>query len=228
MKCKRSSDGRKFDHHTLHVMRQQAIRAVCEGQTATSVAAAFGLNVRTVFSWLAKYSDGGEDALLTKPIPGRPAKVSDEEMRWIAQAVRDHTPQQFGLVYGLWTLSLIAKLINRQFGKSLSLAAVSRIMKLLGFSAQKPLYQAWQKDAAMVRRWETETYPQIKAQARSSGATVYFADEAGIQSDYHTGTTWAPVGETPVVEVTGLRFSLNMISAVSPLGDFRFMVHDGQ
>jgi transposase len=103
-----------------------------------------------LFTWLAKYSDGGEKAFLAKPIPGRPPKVSDEEMRWIAQAVRYHAPQQFELEYGLWTLSLIAELINRQFGKSLSLAAVTRIMKLLGFSAQKPLYQAWQQDAAMV------------------------------------------------------------------------------
>ena len=30
-----------------------------------------------------------------------------------------------------------------------------------------------------------------------------------------------------MVEVTGRRFSLNMISAVSPRGEFRFMVHDG-
>ena len=186
-------------------MRQQAIKAVREGQTATSVAATFGLNVRTVFTWLAKYSDGGEQALLAKPIPGRPPKVSDEEMQWIAQAVKDHTPQQFELEYGLWTLSLIAKLIDRQFDKSMSLAAVSRIMKLLGFSAQKPLYQAWQQDAAMVRHWETETYPEIKTQARLAGATVNFVDEAGIRSDYHTGTTWAPVGETPVVAVTGRR-----------------------
>ncbi|MDQ1315631.1 MAG: hypothetical protein QG662_1740 [Pseudomonadota bacterium] len=29
------------------------------------------------------------------------------------------------------------------------------------------------------------------------------------------------------MEVTGRRFSLNMISAVSPRGDFRFMLHDG-
>jgi transposase len=227
MKCKRTSDGRKLDHHTLQVMRQQAIKAVREGRTATSVAAAFGLNVRTVFTWLAKFSEGGEEALLAKPIPGRPPKVSDEEMRWIAQAVRDHTPQQFELKYGLWTLPLIAKLIDRQFGKSMSLAAVSRIMKLLGFSAQKPLYQGWQQDAAMGRHWETEAYPEIKAQARVAGATVYFADEAEIRSDYHTGTTWAPVGETPEVAVTGRRFSLNMISAVSPRGDFRCMVHEG-
>lgn len=128
---------------------------------------------------------------------------------------------------GPWTLSLIAELIHRQFDKKLSLASVSRVMKLLGFSAQKPLYQAWQQDATLVRQWEMETYPQIRAEARAVGATLYFANESGIRSDYHTGTTWAPRGQTPVVGVTGRRFSLNMISAVSPRGEFRFMVHDG-
>lgn len=59
------------------------------------------------------------------------------------------------------------------------------------------------------------------------GATIYFADESGIRSDYHTGTTWAPQGQTPVVSSTGRRFSLNMISAVSAQGEFRFMLHEG-
>ena len=66
-----------------------------------------------------------------------------------------------------------------------------------------------------MRTWEAETYPAIRAEARALGATIYFADESGMRSDYHTGTTWGPIGETPVVEVTGRRFSLNMISAVS-------------
>lgn len=227
MKCKRSSDGRAIDHHSLQVMRQQAIKAMREGQSAASVAAAFGVNVRSVYRWLADFANGGQNALLAKPISGRPPKVSAEEMRWLAQAIRDHSPLQYKFDFGLWTLSLIAELIRRQFDKRLSLASVSRIMKLLGFSAQKPLYQAWQQDAALVRQWERDTYPAIRAQARAAGATIYFADESGIRSDYHTGTTWAPRGQTPVVEVTGRRFSLNMISAVSPRGDFRFMVHDG-
>ena len=227
MKCKRSSDGRKLDHHTLQVMRQQAVKAAREGATVASIAAAFGVSTRTVFSWLAQFAEGGQNALLAKPIPGRPPKISAEEMRWIAQAVRDNSPQQFKFEFGLWTLSLISELIKRQFGKSLALASVSRVMKLLGFSAQKPLYQAWQQDTQLVHEWETKTYPAIKAQARVQGATIYFADEAGIRSDYHTGTTWAPVGQTPVVEVTGRRFSFNMISAVSPRGEFRFMIHEG-
>jgi len=227
MKCKRSSDGRAIDHYSLQVMRQQAIKARACMKGVSSVAAAYGINVRSVFRWLADFANGGQNALLAKPIPGRPPKVSEEEMRWLAKAVRENTPLQYKFAFGLWTLSLIATLIEREFGKKLSLASVSRIMKLLGFSAQKPLYQAWQQDATLVRAWEAEIYPAIRAEAKAKGATIYFADESGIRSDYHAGTTWAPVGETPVVEVTGRRFSLNMISAVSPRGDFRFMLHDG-
>lgn len=227
MKCKRESDGRKIDHHCLQVMRQQAVKAVKSGQTVESVATAFGVSKRAVFGWLAKFAEGGQNALLAKPVPGRPPKISAEEMRWIAQTVKDNTPQQLKFEFGLWTLSLIGELIKRQFGKSLALASVSRVMKLLGFTVQKPLYQAWQQDPVLVRQWEVEIYPAIKAQAKAAGATIYFADESGIRSDYHTGTTWAPCGQTPVVSVTGRRFSFNMISAVSPRGDFRFMIHEG-
>jgi transposase len=227
MKCKRTSDGRRLDHVTLQAMRQQALKAIRDGLDVPSVAAAYGVNIRSVYRWLADFANGGHNALLAKPIPGRPPKITAEQMQWLAQAVRDHTPLQFKFDFGLWTLSLIAALIKRQFGQKLSLSSVNRIMKLLGFTAQKPLYQAWQQDAELVRQWETKTYPGIQAQARAEGATIYFADESGLRSDYHTGTTWAPKGQTPVIEATGARFGLNMISAVSPRGEFRFMVHEG-
>lgn len=227
MKCKRATDGRKHGRAALPVMRQQAVRAVRAGQSVPSVAAAYGVNVRSVFRWLADFANGGQNALLSRPIPGRPPKVSAEQMRWLAGAVRDRTPQQFQFAFGLWTLSLIAALIEREFGHRLSLASVSRIMRLLGFSVQKPLYQAWQQDATLVRAWETELYPALRARAQARGATIYFADESGIRSDYHSGTTWAPVGQTPVVTVTGRRFGLNMLSAVSRQGEFRFMLHEG-
>ena len=49
-----------------------------------------------------------------------------------------------------------------------------------------------------------------------------------MRSDHHSGTTWAPVGQTPVVEKTGARFSANMISAISPRGQLRFMTFNGK
>lgn len=227
MKCKRSSDGRALDHHTLQVMRQQAVKAIRAGQTVQSVAAAFGVNERSVFRWLAAFTRGGQDALLAKPIPGRPSTLSAEDLSWIATAVRDHTPQHFKFESGLWTLSLIRHLIKRQFKKEFSVSSVHRIMKKLGFSAQRPLYQAWQQDPTQVHVWQTKTYPEIRSEAKRAEATIYFGDESGIRSDYHVGTTWAPQGQTPVVQATGQRFSLNMISAVATQGEFRFMLYEG-
>ena len=55
---------------------------------------------------------------------------------------------------------------------------------------------------------------------------IFFGDESNLRSDAHRGTTWGIKGETPVVAKTGRRFSLNLISAVSPMGELRFMVTD--
>jgi transposase len=65
------------------------------------------------------------------------------------------------------------------------------------------------------------------AQAKAAGGTVFFVDEAGVRSEYHAGTTWAPVGQTPAVRATGARFGLNMISAISAKGALRFSVLAG-
>jgi transposase len=78
-----------------------------------------------------------------------------------------------------------------------------------------------------VTRWKAETYPAIRAEAARVGATIYFADEAGVRSDDHAGTTWAPVGRTPVVATTGDRFGINLISAVAAKGALRFAAYEG-
>jgi hypothetical protein len=82
------------------------------------------------------------------------------------------------------------------------------------------------KTRAKTERWRSEVYPQIRARAASEGAEIFFADEAAVRTDFHTGTTWAPIGQTPVVESTGARRPVMMISAVSPKGKPRFMVHE--
>lgn len=227
MKCKRDSDGRELDHVALQALRMQAIKAVKNGQTVQSVANAYGLNIRTVFRWLSHFASGGQRALQARPIPGRPPLLNTQEMAWVAKAVRDTTPQQYRLEFALWTLPIIGELIHHKFGKQLSRSAVGRVMRLLGFTPQKPLYRASQRDPILVERWRDEEFPDIAAQAKRAGATIYFQDESSIRSDYHTGATWAPAGKTPVIETTGRRFSLSMLSAVSGRGDFRFMIHQG-
>jgi DDE superfamily endonuclease len=59
-------------------------------------------------------------------------------------------------------------------------------------------------------------------------AGIFFEDEAGLRTDHHAGTTWGPVGQTPVVIKTGERKSISMVSAISPRGELRFRVQEGR
>lgn len=47
-------------------------------------------------------------------------------------------------------------------------------MKLLAFTAQKPLYQVWLQDAVLVRTWKQETFPAIRREAKAAGVMVFF------------------------------------------------------
>jgi len=109
----------------------------------------------------------------------------------------------------------------------LSLTSIGRLLAQLGLTCQKPLFRAYQQNPSLVEQWLTKEYPRIRAMAKREGAEIFFEDESGVRSDFHSGTTWAPRGKTPVVRVTGQRFSLNMISAISPKGSLRFMVVRG-
>jgi len=123
---------------------------------------------------------------------------------------------------------MIRELIRDQFGVRLSDVSVGRLLRKLGLSPQRPLRKAYQRDEEKIKAWRKKAYPEIQKLAKRQGATIYFGDEASVRSDTHSGTTWAPVGETPVVETTGARFSINMVSAVSAQGQMRFMTFEGR
>ena len=73
---------------------------------------------------------------------------------------------------------------------------------MMWLSPQLPLYRAYQQDPERVAEWKKSAYPKIRKLASEEGASIFFADEASIRTDHHAATTWAPVGQTPVVITT--------------------------
>jgi transposase len=223
----RDDDGRKLDHKTLQQLRIRAIRQVEQGAHPEDVAAALGMTRGAVYAWLAKYCEGGLEALKARPVPGRPPKLTGAQLARLYTLVVGNDPRQLRFAFALWTRAMVRELVRREFGVRLSEVSVGRLLRKLGLSPQRPLYRAYQQNPEAVARWKAETYPQLRAQAAQVGATIYFADEAGVRSDYHAGTTWAPVGRPPVVATTGDRFGVNLISAVTARGALRFAAYDG-
>jgi transposase len=222
------SDGRKLDHKTLEELRIRAIEQVQEGESPEVVVRALGLSRGVIYRWLALYRSGGWDALKARVLKGRPMRIKPEQMKWIYRTVAGGSPLQFRFEFALWTREMIRTLLRKEFDLRLSLSSVGRLLAQLGLSCQKPLFRAMEQDPRRVERWLRVEFPQIRRLAKQEGAEIWFGDEAGIRSDYHSGTTWGVKGQTPVVEATGQRCSVNMVSAINARGQSRFMVLEGR
>jgi transposase len=221
-------DGRALDHKALEAIRIQAVQRVEAGESPEDIIRVLGFARTVIYDWLAKYREGGLDALRAKAISGRPPRLDGKQLRWLYKAITTKSPLQYRFEFALWTRGMIRELIREKFGVRLSDVSVGRLLKKLGLSPQKPLRRAYEQDSELVETWLAEDFPKIQTLAKKARATLYFSDEAGVRSDFHAGTTWAPKGKTPIVEATGQRYGMNIISAISPRGEMRFMTFEGR
>jgi transposase len=206
--------------------RLSACEALEKGVSADEIAKVLKVSRASIFEWQKAYRAHGAEALRTKKTRGPEAKLTDGQMSQLYRLVAGNDPRQLSFGMALWTRGMIQELIFRQFGIRLSVVSVGNVLGRLGMSPQRPLYRAYERDPQKVADWKEKTFPQIQAKAKKEGAAIFFADEASVRTNYHAGTTWAPVGQTPVVKGSGRTRSISMVSAVSPRGELHFQVHE--
>lgn len=221
-------DGRKLAHNTLEEMRVLAVQRMNEGEHPDVVAASFGMNRSWAYKCraAAKGRGRGLRALRSSKGTGRPRKLTPAQERQVFRWVNGKRPDQYGFDFGLWTRQIVQELLLSRFEVKLSLASIGALLARLGLTAQKPLERAYQRDPAAVELWKTITFPALATEAKSSGAEILFWDESGFRADAVHGKTWAPRGQTPVVERPGQRQSISAASAVSAKGAFWFATYE--
>lgn len=227
---RKPSDARKLDASALQLLRRQVVQAVRAGMSQTQAARTFGASLRAVSKWMRLDRDGGLRALKLGRRGRRPGagRLSAKQARRIRQRIIDAMPDQLKLPFYLWTRAAVAHLIRREVGIEVSLVTVGRYLNAWGMSPQKPVARAYERNDEAISRWLKHDYPAIAVQAKREKAAIYWGDEMGLRSDHVSGTSFAPVGETPVIRATGQRFGCNMISAITNKGALSFMVFQGK
>ena len=223
-------DARSLPEAAQAALRNRAVRAVLGGMTQAQAARVFGVHPNAVNRWIKRYRQGGFQGLSARRRgrrAGEQAALTEPQQQEVIALVGETTPDQLGLPEFLWTREAVAELIARRYGVRLARTTMGAYLRGWGFSPQKPQRRALEQNPAAVRRWLTQDYPAICAQARREGGVVLWLDEMGVRSDAAAGRSWAPVGQTPVVKRTGKRFRVNMISAISNAGRLRFRLFTG-
>jgi len=222
-------DGRKLDHKSLEHLRKLAVKRVVEdGEKPSEVMKSLGLCRTSIYPWLREFEDKGWQALAESIAEGPTPKLTEKQRKRVRCWILGKDPRQHGFDFGLWTRRIVQTMIQEKMGIQLCLTSVGKLLASMDITPQKPLRRAYERDPVAVELWRTETYPKLKKRAKKLGATIFFLDEAGFQSDPPLGRTYGLKGTTPVVTSSGQRQSINVISAVQASGGFWAATYTGK
>ena len=69
------------------VIRCKVIIAYLSGKPVKKIAGYFDISEKTVGRWIAKYNDGGIEALGIKPRSGRPPKINTDQLMEVKKVI---------------------------------------------------------------------------------------------------------------------------------------------
>jgi transposase len=134
------TDGREW-------RRQRAWELYQAGWWQKDIAAALGVSRAAVCQWLKCAREEGVAALRSRPHRGGPAKLTREQRAQIP-ALLARGAEAHAFRGEVWTAKRIAEVIWRSFGVRYHPDHVSRLLRQAGWSRQRPIQRATQRDAA--------------------------------------------------------------------------------
>ncbi len=149
--------------------RRRALALKGRGWKQQEIAEALAVTPAAVSKWMRLVCAQGEAALAARPHPGAVAKLTEAQRSLIPELL-SRGAEAFGFRGELWTCARVAEVVRREFSVSYHRAHVSRLLKALEWTPQKPGERAAQRDEAAIAAWREETWPALKKRPDAKGA----------------------------------------------------------
>ena len=161
--------GVKRDFKALERRRLRALRLLDKGLRQSEVARRLGVAQQSVSRWAQQAAQGGPQALRHPGRAGRKPQLSAEQLTQLEQSLLDG-PEAHGYPTPLWTCRRVTRLIQEQFGVAYHPGHVWKILVRLGWSPQRPVGRARERNEESIRQWRRRTWPAAKKKPKNKGA----------------------------------------------------------
>src|ERR671912_3025914 len=132
--------------------RLRAFELKQEGWSQQRIAEALGVSKGAVSQWMKRARDGGgAEALKRRPAPGARPRLSEEQRAKVPELL-ERGAEAYGFRGEVWTCARVAEVIRTEFGVLYHPAHVSRLVRKLGLSLQKPVLRANQRDEEAIEQ----------------------------------------------------------------------------
>jgi transposase len=157
-KCMNRTLGSKAEQEAR---RLAAGRLLLAGKRNAEVVQALKVSPSSVTRWKNTVHREGLDGLRTKPLPGRPPKLSKRQRKTLMHILL-RGALAAGFSSDLWTGKRMAHVVQQTFGIEHHPNHVLKILHQLDFTPQKPLRRARQQDRESLEHWRSVEWPRIK------------------------------------------------------------------
>ena len=224
-------DTRSLSDDALETLRRRAVAMHEAGHSQVSIASALGVHENTVGRWLKTFRSVGAVGLKRRKRGRRPVEqrlLSETQEALLKKLITDNCPDQLKLPFALWTREAVRDLIKARFDVTLALRTITDYLKRWSFTPQRPMKRATERQDTKIQKWLQEDYPKIRRRAKKEGAEIHWGDETGLSNQANYGRSFAPKGQTPVIQRTARRHTTSMISSITNRGTARFMIYEAE
>lgn len=141
--------------------RLRALELKRKGWKQRDIAEALGVSKGAVSHWMKRVKEEGVEGLRRSPPPGASPRLSKEQRERLPELL-DRGAEAYGFRGKVWTCARVAGVIREEFGVSYHPAHVSRLLRALGLSLQKPARRANQSNQEAIEHWKEERWPTLK------------------------------------------------------------------
>ena len=124
----------------LLVRRLRAAELFDRGWSLSAVAREIGCSVSSVFRWRKTYKRHGKEGLASKPIPGRPPKMTKQQRNRLGKWIGHGAYNYFGLSNIWWTQRLVAKQIKRRFAIKYHPNHIYKMLRRMGYHREDRMW----------------------------------------------------------------------------------------
>ena len=132
-----------------------------QGWQQKEIAGALGGSRGAVSQWLKRGRAGGVAALKAHPPTSMTPRLTAEQKMQIPGLLAKGA-EAYGFRGDVWTASRVAEVIKRTFGVRYHRDHVGKLMREAGWSRQKPVERASQRNEEALKQWSEERWPTIK------------------------------------------------------------------
>ena len=164
-------------HDAAEYRRVLAWKLFCQGNRQKDIAQLLDVTQGAVSQWMKRAKQHGVQALRKRTAPGRQPYLTAEQKAQLP-ALLEKGAEHFEFRGDYWTRARVAEVIRREYNVSFCDAHISRLLKAIGWSHQKPVPKAAQRDEAKIALWKKETLPALKKRRGRRGALSYIEMKA--------------------------------------------------